>query len=204
MERGFQHGRSAMSIRWKFLLILLGFSLTPLLVFVVLNYRVSLGLGEDLGDISRRLIIYTANKELQDNVENYARNLSREMRLVEDVLRAYASAVENEGAGLSQAGGAQTRAHKKSEPDLPERMTALQGHLAPIRDYVEQQRILPAGGAAAYPEAAAEAERRWVGPPPDAGYPQGGGAQPVWVVPKIEGHATDPAVLSVSMPLRRS
>lgn len=193
-----------MSIRWKFLLILLGFSLTPLLVFGVLNYRVSLGLGEDLGDISRRLILYTAHKELQDDVENYARNFSREMRLVEDVLRVYASAVENEGAGLSPAGGAQTRAHALSKPDLAELMTVLQGHLTPIRDYVEKQRILPAGGAAAaYPEAFAEAEKRWVGPPPNAGYPQADGAQPVWVMPKIDGHATDTAILSVSMPLRR-
>jgi hypothetical protein len=115
--RSLRRGRSAMSIRWKFLLILLGFSLTPLLVFGVLNYRVSLGLGEDLGDISRRLILYTAHKELQDDVENYARNFSREMRLAEDVLRVYASAVENEVASLSPAGGAQTRAHALSKPD---------------------------------------------------------------------------------------
>ena len=194
-----------MSIRWKFLLILLGFSLTPLLVFVVLNYRVSLGLGEDLGDISKRLILYTANKELQDNVDNYARNFSREMRLVEDVLRVYASAVENEVAGLSPAGGARTLALTLSKPELAKRMTGLQGHLAPIRDYMEGQRILPAGGAAAaYPEALAEAEKRWAGPPPDAGNAQGGGDPPIWLMPKVDDHAADTAVLGVSMPLRRS
>jgi len=192
------------SIRWKFLLILLGFSIAPLLVFGALNYRVSLSLGEDLGDISRRLIIYTANKELQDNVENYARNLSREMRLVEDVLRVYASGVETQVAGPSLSTESRTPTAPISQSDLAKRMAELQEHLTPLRDYVERQRISLAGeAAAAYPEASAEAEERWVDPPFDTEYPKGGDAKPVWVMPKAESHHTEMAILTVIMPLRR-
>jgi phosphoserine phosphatase RsbU/P len=67
------------SIRWKFLAVLLGFSITPLLVFFVLNYRASLQLGEDLNDIARGLMVTTAGKELQEAAENYARNFGREL-----------------------------------------------------------------------------------------------------------------------------
>lgn len=193
-----------MSIRWKFLLILLGFSLVPLLVFVALNYRVSLGLGEDLGDISRRLIIYTANKELQDNTENYARNLSREMRLVEDVLRVYARVVEKQVAGLSPATEPQAPTPPISAPDLAKRMAELQEHLAPLRDYMERQRISLAGGAsAAYPEASAETKDHLAAPTLDTGYPKGSDAIPVWIMPKAAGHRPETAILTVILPLRR-
>ena len=72
------------SIRWKFLAILLGFSITPLLVFFSLNYRASLRLGEDLNDIARGLMVTTTGKELQESAENHARNLAREL-LREDI-----------------------------------------------------------------------------------------------------------------------
>jgi phosphoserine phosphatase RsbU/P len=192
------------SIRWKFLLILLGFSIAPLLVFVALNYRVSIGLGEDLGDISRRLIIYTANKELQDNVENYARNLNQEMRLVEDVLRVYAGLVEKQVAGPLLATEAQTPRPRISKPDLTKRMAELQDHLAPLSDYMERQRIVLAGGAAAaYPETSAEEKERWADLPLGTGYPKGSDAKPVWVIPKAENHRKETVILTVIMPLRR-
>jgi sigma-B regulation protein RsbU (phosphoserine phosphatase) len=82
-----------MSIRWKFLLILLGFSIVPLLVSFFMNYRVSQELGRDLSDISRGLVLNTSSKELQEAAENYAGNLGRELRLMTEVLDAYAGII---------------------------------------------------------------------------------------------------------------
>ena len=84
------------SIRWKFLAILLGFSITPLLVFFVLNYRSSLQLGEDLNDIARALMVTTTGKELQEAAENYARNFERELRRVEAELAPAPQFAESE------------------------------------------------------------------------------------------------------------
>jgi phosphoserine phosphatase RsbU/P len=193
------------SIRWKFLLILLGFSIVPLVVFAALNYRVALGLGEDLGDISRRLIIYTANKELQDNVETYARNLSGEMRLVEDVLRVYARVVEKQVADPSPATESRTRKAPISAPDLAKCMAELQEHLAPLRYFMDRQRIsLVDGTSAAYPEASAEAQDRWAAPPLYAEYPNRSDDRPAWVIPKAEGHRPEMRILTVTMPLRQT
>jgi sigma-B regulation protein RsbU (phosphoserine phosphatase) len=192
------------SIRWKFLLILLGFSAAPLLVFVALNYRASISIDEDFGDISRRLIIYTANKELQDNVENYARNLSREMRLVEDVLRVYAGLVVKQVAGQSVATESQPPAPPVSQPALAQRMAALQELLAPLFDYLERQRISLAGGVAAeYPAASAEGGEIKFDIPRTTGSADGGKIQPVWVIPKAADHRTQTAILTVILPLRR-
>src|SRR5512143_3717709 len=84
------------SIRWKFLAILLAFSVAPLLVFFVLNYRASLQLGEDLNEVARGLMVTTTGKELQEAAENYARNLTRELREIESGLRRYAGQVAGE------------------------------------------------------------------------------------------------------------
>lgn len=186
-------------------MILLGFSLVPLLVFVALNYRVSIGLGEDLGDISRGLVIYTANKELQDNVENYAGNLTREIRLVEDVLRVYTRVVEKIVAGPWPATESRPAAALLSQSDLAQRMAELQEYLAPLRDYIKRQRIALARGLVlAYPQAPGEAEELSLGLPHDPEYPNASDDQPAWIMPTTEGQGTEAAILTAMLPLRHS
>jgi sigma-B regulation protein RsbU (phosphoserine phosphatase) len=89
------------SIRWKFLAILLGFSIAPLMVFFFLNYRASLRLGEDLNDIARGLMVNTTGKELQESAENYARNFGRELNRVESGLRRYAEQLRSDPAAAA-------------------------------------------------------------------------------------------------------
>jgi sigma-B regulation protein RsbU (phosphoserine phosphatase) len=181
-----------MSIRWKFLLILLGFSITPLLVFFVLNYQVSHELGRESGQVSKSLLLSTSRKELRDAVENYARNVGRETRLVDDSLNAYAQALTREITAASPA-----------PAGLPGRLKSLMEKnlelLNPIGDYlVRQCVVLPGSLATCLPELAVET----AGQPEGLWAVQSDPGVAVWFMPDTEGEVARSAAVTVAVPLR--
>lgn len=83
-----------MSIRWKFLIILLVFSLTPLSVFAALNQRVVNQIRETIKEVvsyQRGLII---GKDLQHMAENHTRAMGLKKDTLELALRNLARDVE--------------------------------------------------------------------------------------------------------------
>jgi hypothetical protein len=180
-----------MSIRWKFLLILLGFSIAPLLVFFVLNYRVSHELGRESGEVSKRLLLSTSSKELRDAAENYARNIGRETRLVADILKAYALAVAGEFTTASPVPAGLSG-------QLKSLMEKNQELLNPVGDYLVRQCVVwPGGLTTCLPEPAAETSD-----PTGSGWPVA--AEPgvaVWFLPGTGGEAAHSAAMTVAMPL---
>jgi len=83
-----------MSIRWKFLIILLVFSLTPLSVFAALNQRVVNQIRETIKEVvsyQRGLII---GKDLQNTAENHTRAIGLKKHTLELALRNLVRDVE--------------------------------------------------------------------------------------------------------------
>lgn len=72
-----------MGIRSKFLLILLIFSILPLLGYYLINQRLFEKLGKDVYQIATVLLLQTTAKELQAAADNYSVNLNREFRDLE-------------------------------------------------------------------------------------------------------------------------
>ena len=71
-----------MGIRTKFLIILVLFSVIPLLCFYLVNQRLFAKLGDDIFEIATVLLLQTTAKELQNTADNYARNLDRELNQI--------------------------------------------------------------------------------------------------------------------------
>ena len=71
-----------MGIRTKFLIILVLFSVIPLLCFYLVNQRLFTKLGDDIFEIATVLLLQTTAKELQSTADNYARNLDRELNQI--------------------------------------------------------------------------------------------------------------------------
>jgi sigma-B regulation protein RsbU (phosphoserine phosphatase) len=180
-----------MSIRWKFLLILLGFSITPLLVFFTLNYRASRELGRESSEISKGLVLNTSRNSLQETAENYARNIGRETRLAADVLGAYALAVVRDFTADSP--GPEGRSER-----LKSVMKQNRDLLSPVGEYlVRQCVVLPDALTSCFPEPVAEAVGQ-----PDAGLlEQAVSDAPVWFIPTVEAETVGNACMAIAMPL---
>ena len=77
-----------MGLRAKFLIIMLVFSIGPLLALFLINQRVFLKLGDDIFHIAKVMLFQTTAKELQVSAENYAANFNREIQFIEKGMRA--------------------------------------------------------------------------------------------------------------------
>ena len=68
-----------MGLRSKFLIILIIFSVVPLLIFFLINQKLLDKLGDQTYKIFEVVLLQTTAKELQESADNYARNLNREL-----------------------------------------------------------------------------------------------------------------------------
>ena len=76
-----------MSIRQKLLIILLVFSVTPLLVFIGVNQRVTHQLQKTVFDRNTVLLARIMGRDLQQTAQDFAKILSLEMRAIEIALK---------------------------------------------------------------------------------------------------------------------
>ena len=76
-----------MSIRWKLLIVLLIFSVTPLLVYIALNQRVVRELQETFSDRTDVLFTRIIGNDLQDTARDFAKSLGLEMHSMEISLK---------------------------------------------------------------------------------------------------------------------
>jgi sigma-B regulation protein RsbU (phosphoserine phosphatase) len=87
-----------MSIRYKFLLILLGFSIVPLLVFFSLNAGLSAKMGQTISDVATKQLILLTSRGLEEVSENYALALNREFHRIETAIRSASEKIEGDPA----------------------------------------------------------------------------------------------------------
>ncbi|HVO83030.1 MAG TPA: SpoIIE family protein phosphatase [Syntrophobacteria bacterium] len=87
-------GGLSMSLRWKFLIILLVFSLTPLLVYAYFGQREMISLGDTISDLLYRSRTLGVSKELELLASEYARTFKREREFLDLVLTVFAEGVE--------------------------------------------------------------------------------------------------------------
>lgn len=90
-----------MSIRFKFILVLLAFSLLPLMVFFAMHQRVSSALGEDIYHVAKTLMLQTIGNELEEAAVNHTWNISREMQAIEKAVTACAEVIGRDASGGS-------------------------------------------------------------------------------------------------------
>ena len=81
-------------LRWKFLVILLVFSLTPLIVVTIITQRGTSTLGKVISDESRRKLTEMVSQELQLTAENSAKVLLRTQEAMEFYLHVLAGEAE--------------------------------------------------------------------------------------------------------------
>jgi hypothetical protein len=83
-----------MGLRSKFLLILIIFSVVPLLSFFLINQRLFDKLDDEIYHISKVLLLQTTAKELKESADNYDRNFNRELSYIVEHLESYRDAIE--------------------------------------------------------------------------------------------------------------
>jgi sigma-B regulation protein RsbU (phosphoserine phosphatase) len=83
-----------MSIRWKFLILFMTFSLAPLLVVTIVGQRGILGMGETISGLAKKNRTEIVSKELQQTATDYAKILGREKEVLELMLRIVARDAE--------------------------------------------------------------------------------------------------------------
>ena len=83
-----------MKLRWKFLAILLVFSLTPLIVVTIITQRGTSTLGKVISDESRRKLTEMVSQELQLTAENSAKVMLRTKDAMEFYLHVLAGEAE--------------------------------------------------------------------------------------------------------------
>ncbi|MDH3885571.1 MAG: PDC sensor domain-containing protein, partial [Desulfobacterales bacterium] len=83
-----------MKLRWKFLVVLLVFSLTPLIVVTIISQQGTSVLGRVISDESRRKLTEIVSQELKLTAENSAKVLLRTKDVLEFYLHVLASEAE--------------------------------------------------------------------------------------------------------------
>ena len=83
-----------MSIRWKFLILFMTFSLAPLIVVTFVGQRGILGMGETISGLAKKNRTEIVSKELQQTATDYAKILGREKEVLELTLRIIARDAE--------------------------------------------------------------------------------------------------------------
>ena len=85
-----------MGLRSKFLLILIIFSVVPLLGFFLINQKLFDRLGDEVYHIAKVLLLQTAAKELEESADNYSRNLNRELSFILGHVESVRDAIEGD------------------------------------------------------------------------------------------------------------
>ena len=83
-----------MGLRTKFLIILIIFSVVPLLGFFLINQKLFDRLGDEVYHIAKVLLLQTAAKELEESADNYSRNLNRELNFIIEHVESLRDAIE--------------------------------------------------------------------------------------------------------------
>jgi sigma-B regulation protein RsbU (phosphoserine phosphatase) len=83
-----------MSVRWKFLIFFMTFSLAPLLVVTIVGQRGILRMGETISGLAKKNRTEIVSKELQQTATDYAKILGREKEVLELTLRIIARDAE--------------------------------------------------------------------------------------------------------------
>jgi sigma-B regulation protein RsbU (phosphoserine phosphatase) len=83
-----------MSIRWKFLILFMTFSLAPLLVVTLVGQRGIVRMGETISGLAKKNRTEIVSKELQQTATDYAKILGREKEVLELTLRIIARDAE--------------------------------------------------------------------------------------------------------------
>ena len=83
-----------LKLRWKFFVILLVFSLTPLIVVTVVSQRGTLLLGKTISEDARMRLTHIVGMELQQTAENSAKVLERTKEAMAFYLQVLAAEAE--------------------------------------------------------------------------------------------------------------
>jgi sigma-B regulation protein RsbU (phosphoserine phosphatase) len=83
-----------MSVRWKFLIFFMTFSLAPLVVVTLVGQRGILRMGETISGFAQKNRTEIVSKELQQTATDYAKILGREKEVLELTLRIIARDAE--------------------------------------------------------------------------------------------------------------
>jgi hypothetical protein len=83
-----------MSVRWKFLIFFMTFSLAPLLVVTLVGQRGIVRMGETISGLAEKNRTEIVSKELQQTATDYAKILGREKEVLELTLRIIARDAE--------------------------------------------------------------------------------------------------------------
>ena len=79
-----------MSVRWKFLIFFMTFSLAPLLVVTLVGQRGIVRMGETISDFAKKSRTEIVSRELKQTARDYAKILGREKEILELTLRIIA------------------------------------------------------------------------------------------------------------------
>jgi len=83
-----------MSVRYKFMIFFMIFSLAPLLVVTIVGQRGILRMGDTIADLAKKNRTEIVSRELQQTAEDYAKILGREKEVLELSLRIIARDAE--------------------------------------------------------------------------------------------------------------
>ena len=83
-----------MGLRYKFIIILIIFSVVPLLIFFLINQKLLEKLGDEAYKIAEVVLLQSTAKELQESADNYTRNLNRELSHIISHLKSFRDDLE--------------------------------------------------------------------------------------------------------------
>ena len=83
-----------MSVRWKFLIFFMTFSLAPLLVVTLVGQRGIVRMGETITGLAKKSRTEIVSRELKQTARDYAKILGREKEILELTLRIIARDAE--------------------------------------------------------------------------------------------------------------
>lgn len=78
-----------MGLRFKFIIILIIFSVFPLIIFFLINQKLLEKLGDETYKIAEVVLLQSTAKELQESADNYTRNLNRELSHIIELLQSF-------------------------------------------------------------------------------------------------------------------
>jgi sigma-B regulation protein RsbU (phosphoserine phosphatase) len=139
-----------MGIRLKFLLLLLVFSILPLVAFLVFHQRIYQSVGRDIYEIARLLLLQTAARDLQATAGTYADNIRRELHLTEALVKA--RLMDPEALPAVASSDLQNPASLPSIANLRRALAVLFDEVAVLRrGLVELEVSFPDGTSVRYP-----------------------------------------------------
>jgi sigma-B regulation protein RsbU (phosphoserine phosphatase) len=184
-------------------MLLLVFSILPLLVFMAFHQHVYQAVGRDIYEIARLLLFQTAARELQETAQNHGDNIRREMNAVAALINAHLKDLE--GLTVAPLSGRRDTAGSLPVERLRHAMASVYDDVADLRSSLLALTVLlPDGTAVQYP---ADGQWKAVTTPSEAEasmWEEGNSTELVWRWPDgMEGPRVEgPIVLTLLRPLR--